>query len=346
MALAVSSLFFLLLFTLCFGIIFYSKTTHYKTHFSPEVRQKKRTQITDEQIKALHRKRDLALQRVKDEKAASKIALAAETKAAVGQIKALALPAALGNLSAEPPITPEESRVGGPVFLPENISYPLDTNGNPMLFIVQINFSELPNVPGYPETGIFQIFAQANEMLGMDDPDNEHGCKNRQFFFWKNTETLKTRFDPIEVYPDVLLYRRDRIEGKSSTTTAENIHQNGRKILFNPDVKNIIPWLTYDYPVPKILGDEFEKHAFLGDHVQEAIDGTNPEAQIMIGGYPRSSQHDPRFHTSEETEYTRVLLTMRSLGEIQIGDNDDLNVLIRPEDLENQDVSKVIYDIF
>lgn len=340
MALAFSSLFLLL----CVGIIIYSKTDHYKNHFSLEAQQNKRASEMDEQIKkAVNRKRDLALQRVKNEKAASKTSLARETEAAVDQIKELALPAALGNLSGDRPLAPETSHVGGPVFLPQNISYPLDTDGNPMLFIIQINLAEIPNIPGYPNEGVFQLFAQADEMLGIDSA--EYGTRNRKLFFWKKTETLKTRHDPIEVHPDILLYRRDWIDRKSDTTTARDIHQNGRKIEFKPSLSGVIPWLTYDYPIPKILGPEFKKHVFLADHVQEAIDGLNPKTQIMIGGYPRNSQGDPRFRASEDTEYTRVLLTMRSIDEIQIWDNGDLNILVRPEDLKHQDFSNIIYDV-
>lgn len=340
---AMSLIFSCLFLFLCFVIIIYSKTAHYKNHFSPEAQQKKRDAKLGELIKAANRKRDLSVQSRINEKAASKIALAVETETAVNQIKELALPAAIGNLSRERPHAPETSHVGGPVYLPQNISYPLDTDGNPMLFIIQINFAEIPNIPGYPKEGVFQLFVQADEMLGINSA--EHGTRNRQVFFWKNTEKLKSRHDPIKVHPDILLYKRDWIDGKTDTTTARDIHQNGRKIEFKSSLSDVIPWLVYDYPVPKILGQEFKKHVFLDEHVQEAIDGINPEAQIMIGGYSSNGQIDPRFQVSEDTEHTRVLLTIRSMDEIQVWDNYNLNIFVRPMDLKHQDFSNIIYYI-
>lgn len=51
------------------------------------------------------------------------------------------------------------SRVGGWPYLLTPQQYPLAADGAPMAFIAQINFGDLPSLPGYPDSGILQFFA-------------------------------------------------------------------------------------------------------------------------------------------------------------------------------------------
>ncbi len=50
------------------------------------------------------------------------------------------------------------SKFLGLPFLPEAREYPIDVNGAPMVLVAQINFSELPPLPDFPETGLFQLY--------------------------------------------------------------------------------------------------------------------------------------------------------------------------------------------
>lgn len=58
------------------------------------------------------------------------------------------------------------SRLGGIPYLPEGVDYPRDpSSGQPLLLAAQIDFSEVPELDGFPTHGIFQIFVR-NDVLG------------------------------------------------------------------------------------------------------------------------------------------------------------------------------------
>lgn len=57
-----------------------------------------------------------------------------------------------------PPATPWGSKVGGLPYLVPAADHPLDEAGNPLVFIAQLNFSELPDLLGFPTTGLLQFF--------------------------------------------------------------------------------------------------------------------------------------------------------------------------------------------
>lgn len=63
------------------------------------------------------------------------------------------------RLGEDAPADPAASRVGG---WPHGITvadYPLAQDGVPMVFLAQLNLDELPELAGYPSTGLLQFFA-------------------------------------------------------------------------------------------------------------------------------------------------------------------------------------------
>ena len=55
--------------------------------------------------------------------------------------------------------TPYQSKIGGTPYLPKNAGYPHHTEKkHPLTLAAQINFSEVPHLPGFPEHGILQVF--------------------------------------------------------------------------------------------------------------------------------------------------------------------------------------------
>ncbi|MBW0018452.1 MAG: DUF1963 domain-containing protein [Mycobacterium sp.] len=63
------------------------------------------------------------------------------------------------------PSDPWGSKVGGTPYLVQPQDHPLDRFGKPLAFIAQLNFSELPNLLGFPGQGLLQFFITA----GLDD---------------------------------------------------------------------------------------------------------------------------------------------------------------------------------
>ena len=55
--------------------------------------------------------------------------------------------------------TPYQSKVGDKPYLPKNAEYPYHAEKNhPLTLVAQINFAEVPLLPGFPERGILQVF--------------------------------------------------------------------------------------------------------------------------------------------------------------------------------------------
>lgn len=57
-----------------------------------------------------------------------------------------------------PPAQPWESKVGGLPYLVAAADHPLDESGDPLVFIAQLNFGELPELLGFPTQGLLQFF--------------------------------------------------------------------------------------------------------------------------------------------------------------------------------------------
>lgn len=149
-----SLIFSITFFVLAFAFLIYSKTGHFQQSYSPEVLTKKR----EEKIKANRTKNYNEI---------------------MEYLNTLALPSAHAKLAGLPANTPELSRIGGPVYLPEGVKYPLDIIGKPMIFVIQINFSDMPLLPGFPSTGVVQFFFRCNEEFGLS---NDQEKKLRAIF--------------------------------------------------------------------------------------------------------------------------------------------------------------------
>ena len=66
--------------------------------------------------------------------------------------------------------TAYQSKIGGTPYLPKNAEYPYHAEKkHPLTLVAQINFSEVPPLPGFPERGILQVFVDGLDYgLGND----------------------------------------------------------------------------------------------------------------------------------------------------------------------------------
>ncbi|WP_254868235.1 DUF1963 domain-containing protein [Corynebacterium sp. Marseille-Q2823] len=73
---------------------------------------------------------------------------------------------ALALKESSRPDSPTTSKVCGTPYLPEHAPYPY-YDGRPMFFIAQFNFSELEQLPGFPTTGLLQLFVPDTDSWGV-----------------------------------------------------------------------------------------------------------------------------------------------------------------------------------
>lgn len=66
------------------------------------------------------------------------------------------------RLNESGPELPWSSKVGGHPYLVNPGEHPLDSIGNPLAFVAQLNFTDLPPVPGYPVEGLLQFFVSTS----------------------------------------------------------------------------------------------------------------------------------------------------------------------------------------
>ncbi len=62
-----------------------------------------------------------------------------------------------------------DSKVGGKPWLPPEMPYPQDEDGNNYLFIAQINWAQMPRLDGYPTSGLTSFFVKEDDTFGLMD---------------------------------------------------------------------------------------------------------------------------------------------------------------------------------
>ncbi|NRR06123.1 DUF1963 domain-containing protein [Brevibacillus sp. RS1.1] len=62
-----------------------------------------------------------------------------------------------------------DSKVGGKPWLPPQMPYPQDEDGNDYLFLEQINWTQMPRLDGYPASGLTSFFVKEDDTFGLMD---------------------------------------------------------------------------------------------------------------------------------------------------------------------------------
>lgn len=97
-------------------------------------------------------------------------AILASTRATASQMAQPAVALAY-DAGAPVPDAPVSS-IGGRPSLPPGERWPED-KGRPMLFLLQINYADMPPLPGYPESGLLSVFVRDEDVYGCDFPSRD-----------------------------------------------------------------------------------------------------------------------------------------------------------------------------
>lgn len=224
------------------------------------------------------------------------------------------------------------SSLGGQASMAANDSWP-EFQGKPMFFLGQINFAEMPPLPGYPETGLLAFF------IGVDDAEEGawvYGCecpsRDQNGFL-------------IRWYPDP-----SGLVRKTSPADPPDYFLYGPKL-----VRNGVPLVGRSAPCPLFAGYQFEALTDniwidcpddLWNEFHNDICAQRPGV-IYFGGHPDFTQLDFRSE-DEDAEFSEVLLQMGHLDapegwEICWGDAGEACFLITPTDLANRNFKRAVY---
>ena len=127
-----------------------------------------------------------------------KIKLPSELKPYRKQIEATIKPYILINEKANNKLDLWQSKFGGLPYLPKNTYYPRNSKGDYLYLLAQINFSEVPRLNNFPETGILQFYISPDEYYGKDLQDPANQDNFRVLYFPEiiyNLQKLVTEFN-------------------------------------------------------------------------------------------------------------------------------------------------------
>lgn len=95
--------------------------------------------------------------------------------------------------------------MGGCPYLEDISEYPVEDNGKPMIFLAQINLSELVELDHMPKRGLLQFYIHYDDCHGYDRP-----CKVRYIEEFITDENKLVTENPYEeTYQDLLPFERE-----------------------------------------------------------------------------------------------------------------------------------------
>lgn len=222
-----------------------------------------------------------------------------------------------------------QSKFGGFPYFPKEVQYPKDVNGQPMILLAQINFTEVPYMDKFPATGILQFYISNNsDVYGMcfDDLSKQDGFTVLYFpEISKDESKLITDFDFLPK-PEMLPF------------------ENPCSLTFS--IKHA-PISVHDYQFEaEVLGENIPESRDELYKIYDIYEKTIGASGHKIGGYPYFTQNDPRHSKAYKDKKYFLLFQMDTDDQAGImwGDCGVANFFILEEDLEKKDFSKVLYN--
>ncbi len=234
-----------------------------------------------------------------------------------------ALPCANITVTKDIPNDLHGSRIGGPVPFAEGENWPMGRNEEPMVFLVQLNFSEIPKLPDYPSKGLLQLFVSSDDLFGMDFDDYANSDKK---IIWyddpNNAMVLVTPPNDVKSY---------------SPYESNDVWLKGHTITFQAG-KNRPHWS--DWSIQKKLEEFRDKPN--EDEVTESFFDQGKVSAHYVGGYPDFTQEDPRYD-EEYQVFDRVLFQMGWDENVMWGDAGEAMFMITRDDLIARKFDRILY---
>lgn len=235
-----------------------------------------------------------------------------------------------------------QSKVGGKPYLPKDMAYPTDKDGNPLYLLAQINFAQMPAVDYLPTSGILQFFIAADDMYGFDY-DNPQNQSNFRVIYHENiTQDTSLLQQDLPSIADC-----DADEGYFPVDAREYaitpvLELQAVPVLEDFD-KFIVSLNRWEEKLTSAFGEEFD----FWEEVIGRYEETMMSNGHRVGGYPYFTQSDPRYYNEKFKDYI-LLFQLDSEdfddGGIMWGDCGIGNFFIHPDDLAKKDFSKVMYN--
>ena len=231
---------------------------------------------------------------------------------------------------------PLASKVGGRPYLAPGEALPRGGDGRPLFLLAQVDFAQVPPLPGYPDSGLLQVFIADDDLYGANF-DQGQGVAAQSV-----QRDFRVVYRPAPLRPmaadapaadatgdeslpfDPRKPRRMRFTAGSETVSGDDVHF--------PGIAGADPYaLAQRYA---------QAHRLEEDEVAEALAEALRRPGHKLGGYPFFTQADPRKRDDPHV----LLLQLDTDGDMMWGDSGVANFFIRPDDLARRDFSRVVYN--
>ena len=210
------------------------------------------------------------------------------------------------------PLDVKGSKFLGVPFVPEGMEYPKDKNGDPLVLIAQINFSELPLLEGFPNEGILQLYFSTKEWWDMSGAE--------RIIYIAGDEMNKSQRSDLptidnELYEELPVWKIHKLDFVKSIDTGSS-----EDCQFSFDFGGKDYW-------------DFEES--LAEDDKKIFDGYFTGEGHKIGGYAYFTQGDPRDYADSQRNDVQIL-QIDVDDEIMFGDSGVGHIFISPENLINK----------
>ena len=226
-------------------------------------------------------------------------------------------------------VTPKHSwssKVGGFPHWLLGTDYPKGSDGELLNFMAQINFSEIPELEGFPRVGLVQFFVGTNDMYGLDF-ENPTEQKDFKVVYHENIET-----DETKLVTDFSFVKAPKHSPFSSPTSYSVTFQKTQERISTTD-------FSFQEAVMESIFSDIDENARYD--LVDAIAEKSLSDGHKIGGYGHFTQEDPRVDSHEV-----LLLQLDTDNEFGLmwGDSGIGNFFISADDLAKCDFSNVMYN--
>jgi uncharacterized protein YwqG len=204
------------------------------------------------------------------------------------------------------PMKIEQSKFGGYPKIPAGFEYPKDSTGNFMYPLAQINFKEVPTLPGYPNTGFLQFYISVNDCFGLSFESSNQIQKDFRVLFFEE-DAVQNHCTDFSFLEEVMKTDNTPIfkPHSLSFTRAEEYLGSG-DVRFEKNSGDLMQSLQKQYPA-------------IDDEIGEAFYDDFASSGHKIGGYAYFTQDDPRNYDKILSTYI-LLLQIDTDEEIMWGD--------------------------
>ena len=207
---------------------------------------------------------------------------------------------------------PWESKLGGCPYLLNKKDYPLDKYGEPMMFLAQINFEEMPPLEGFTDKGLLQFYITNTEDYGYDET-----CRIIYYELYEKNEEILLSENPFQ------------------KVIEENLpFSHECKIIFKSSEMAVTDYEEAFEEMIEEIDDEDENEFY------EAFSS----GASRIGGYPVFVQNPVEAYESGSKPVLLLQLDEDPIADIMFGDCGNCQFFISEDDLRKKDFSDIVYD--